>query len=199
MGRPDASIARDIRSLRTTADDGSFWPTKLSMASTQQPPVLREVLRGARQTARDDDGRLVVGAELLEHEAAGEVADVLAAQRRHVIVVEHDQVQPSVEDLLVDRDVRLDGQRVRPEVQRLARPRVRDVDHAEGLNLLRLSVFEHLEIFLLQPADEIAVPVDDTHVLFDVVHLHLEGDFRAWAGMVCAAARAERMLAGRAG
>ena len=45
-------------------------------------------------------------------------------------------------------------------------------------DLLRLAVLEHLEIFLLQAAHEITVPVDHAHVLFDVVHLDLEGDLR---------------------
>ena len=97
-----------------------------------------------------------------------------------MVVVEHDQVQPSVEHLLVDRDIRFDRQRVGTEIQRLSRPCVGNVDQAEGLDLLRFAVLRHLKIFPFQTANEIAVPIDDAHVFFDVVHLDFEGDLRRW-------------------
>ena len=199
VGCPLASISRDFVSLRVDRGRRQLLADEIVDRLDQQAPVLREVLRRARQAAGHDHGRLIVGAELLEHEPACELTDVLAAQRRHVIVVEHDQIEPAVEDLLVDRDVRFDRQRVRTEIQRLARPRVRNVDHAERLHLLRLAVLEHLKIFLLQPADEVPVSVDHAHVFFDVVDLDLERDFRrrrrrglcaaGWVG-ACAAASA---------
>ena len=45
-------------------------------------------------------------------------------------------------------------------------------EHADGLGL---PVLEDLEIFLLQVADVVPLPVGDDDVDFDVVDLHLEG------------------------
>jgi hypothetical protein len=88
-----------------------------------------------------------------------------------VIVIEHNQVQPAVEHLFVDGDIRLMGSASGPV--RLPR-RVLGIDRA-GLDLLRLAVSEHLEVFRFKRAETtVAVP---THVFFYVVHLDLEGDF----------------------
>jgi hypothetical protein len=45
----------------------------------------------------------------------------------------------------------------------------RDVDHREGADRLRLPVLEHLEVFLLQIADVLALLVGDDDVDLDVV------------------------------
>ena len=151
---------------------------KLSIASSSRRRFCVKSCDPRSRPLVTNDGRLVVGTELLEHETAGEILDVLRTQRRDVVVVQNDKIETAVEHLLVDGDVGLDRRRAGIQVQRLARPRIRNVNQAERLNFLRLAVLENLEIFLLQTADEIAVPVDDADVLFDVVHLHFEGDFR---------------------
>ena len=51
----------------------------------------------------------------------------------------------------------------------------RDVHHAEGGDGLRLAVLEHLEVFLLQVADELALLVGNDRVHLDVLDLRLEG------------------------
>ena len=125
----------------------------------EQAAILREVLRCAQQAAGHDDGRLIVGTELLEHEAAREIAHVLAAQRRDVVVVEHDQVQPAVEHLLVDRDVGLDRQRLgRRGTAACAAACSGMSTMPEGLHLLRLAVLDTWKSSCFRPADEVAVP-----------------------------------------
>src|SRR5207245_1788193 len=51
----------------------------------------------------------------------------------------------------------------------------RDVDEREGSDRLRPAVLEHLKIFLLEIADEVAGAVRDERIDLDVINLDLEG------------------------
>ena len=172
-------MSRDIVSLRATADEGSFWPTKLSIASTSSRRFCVKSCDARSEPARrrrrrpDRRGR----ASRARSGARGCARSGCAAAPRDSRRARSRYSRPSSTCLLTATSGSI-GSASGAEVQRLARPRVRNIDHAEGLHLLRLAVLEHLEVFLLQPANEVAVPVDDAHVFFDVVHLDLEGDFR---------------------
>ena len=101
--------------------------------------------------------------------------DALRAQRRGVQVVEHDQVDAAVGALQVGAHVRLDRLRRK---QRALGALDRDVDERERRDLLRLAVFEDLEVAGLEVGDELALRVEHARVDFDVVHFRAERDRR---------------------
>ena len=90
-------------------------------------------------------------------------------------IVDDHHVNAPLERALVGAHVRLEWRR---RVQRAIGPLDRDVDEREGVDRLRLAVFEDLEIFLLQIANDLALTIRDHDVDFDVVDLHLEGGLR---------------------
>ena len=81
------------------------------------------------------------------------------------IVDDHD-VDAAVERLLVRPDVRLDRRR---REQRAIGALDRNVDQRELGDRLRLAVLEHLEVLLLQVADDAPLPIGDDGVDLDVV------------------------------
>ena len=93
-----------------------------------------------------------------------------------VLVVEDDHVQTPGERLAVRLRVgrRPAGRRARTRSVLLDR----DLDVREHVDLLRLAVFEHLEVVSREARDEVALLVGDDHVDVDVVDLDLEGDRR---------------------
>ena len=142
----------------------------------QQPTLARrEFLAVVAPSAGVHDRGKIVGADVALDELARGELDALGPQRRRMQVVEHDHVDAAVGGLHVVADVRL--HRLRRK-QRPLDALERDVDQRKRRHLLRLAVFEHLEIFRLEVGDELAVLVQDARVDFDVVHFRAEGDWR---------------------
>ena len=96
----------------------------------------------------------------------------LRAAEPRVQIVDHHHVDAAVERALVGLHVGLDRRRGE---QRAVGALDRNVDEREGGDRLRLPVLEHLEVFLLQVADDVALPVGDDDVDLDVVDADLEG------------------------
>ena len=119
-----------------------------------------------------NDGHEIVGAESLLNEPARRRFDSRRGLQLHVQVVEQHDVDPAVERPRVRLHVGLDGLRSK---ERAIGSLDRDIDQREGADGLRLPVLEHLEVFLLQIADEPALLVRHERVDFDVVDLELEG------------------------
>ena len=138
----------------------------------QQPLVVRELLVGVGGAGGVHDGHQIVGAEPPLDELLGGRLHSNRAPEPRVQIVDHHDVDAAVERLLVRLHVGLD--------RRLGEERPigaldRDVDHREGVDALRFSVLEHLEVFLLQVAHEVALAIGHHHVDLDVVDADLEG------------------------
>jgi hypothetical protein len=89
-----------------------------------------------------------------------------------VQVVEDGDVDAAVERPLVRLHVGLDR---RLGVERPIRLLDRQIDQGEGADRLALAVFEDLEVFFLEVADELALAVGDERVDLDVLDLGFEG------------------------
>ena len=72
-------------------------PDELVDGGQQELPIAGEVLRRIAASARVDDRRDVVGAEVALDELARRFLDERSAKRADVEVVEHDHVNPSIE------------------------------------------------------------------------------------------------------
>jgi hypothetical protein len=120
-----------------------------------------------------DDCRQVVGAKVLLDEAPSGQADVLRTQRMGMQVVEHEDVQPSVELPAIVDDIRLDGPGCGPPRRDAVD---REVDERELGERLRAAVLEDLHLRLPQVADERPMVVGDDRVDFHVVDVDLERD-----------------------
>ena len=76
--------------------------------SEQQRPVARELLRRVLASARRHDGREIVGAEMALDELARALPDDRRAERGHVEIVEHDDVDAAGRDVAIRSHVGLD-------------------------------------------------------------------------------------------
>ena len=159
----------------TMVRDGAFCPTKWSIvpSSTRRLPVNPWLAHDC--AARRHDGRPIVGGEFRLDEPPGRVPHQVRAQRAGMEVVEHDQVQPSVEAPGVAGDVGLDRL---PGKQRLLRRLDGDVHQRESIHRLGDAVLENLEVGLRQIPDEGAGRVERPDIHLHQVHLDAEGDRR---------------------
>ena len=109
---------------------------------------------------------------MLTHELARGIAHRRAAQRAHIEIVEHDDVDAPVERLAVRACVGRDRPALDDDLVRLLD---RNVHERERIDLLRLAVFEHREVVARQARHELALLVSDDDVDVDVVDFDLEG------------------------
>ena len=118
-----------------------------------------------------DDGHEVVGAEITLDELTRRGLDANGPPEAHVEIVDDEDVHAAVERPLVGPHVGLDRHR---GAERLVVALDRNVDEREGRNRLRASVLEHLKVFLLQVAHEVALPIGHQRVDLDVLDLRFE-------------------------
>ncbi len=141
----------------------------------EQPRIAGELLRRVRPAARMDDGGEIVLTEVLVDELLGGSLDEGAAQRRRVVVVEHEHVQAPLEAARVRFDV---GRHRRVAHHQPGRPLDRDVHLRKDVHLLQLAVLVDLEILAREALDDVALVVGDDGVHLDIVDFDPERDGR---------------------
>ena len=117
------------------------------------------------------DGHDIVGAETALDELPRRAPHALRSPEARMEVVDDHHVHTAVERLLVRFDVRFDR---RAGKQRAVGPFDRNIDQGEGGDDLRFPVLEDLKVFLLQIADELALPIGHDDIDLDVVDADLE-------------------------
>src|SRR6185369_15898095 len=108
-------------------------------------------------------------------ELLGRAHDALGATEPRVEIVDDHDVDTAFERALVRAYVGLERRR---GVQRSVGTLDRNVDERKGIDRLRLPVFQHLEVFLLQFANDLTLAIGDDDVDFDVIDGHFEGGLR---------------------
>jgi hypothetical protein len=132
----------------------------------QQPLVAREFLAVAGRARGVNHGHQIVRAETPLDELLRRALDALGPTEPRVEIVDDHHVDAAFERALVRADVGLERRR---GVQRAVGTLDRDVDEREGIDRLRLAVFQDLEVFLLQFANDLALAIRDDNVDFDVI------------------------------
>ena len=120
-----------------------------------------------------EDCRDVVGPHVPIDELLGRLLHLRRAHGGYVLIVEEDDVETAGKRPAIR--LRVAGHRPSVDHERVV---LLDwnFDVGERVDLLRLAVFEYLEIVPREARDEVALLVGDDHVDVDVVHLDLKRD-----------------------